>query len=81
MDTLSSSEFRKRYATLTDRTRVTVNGHPIGDWIPTLTPDELSGRVPANVVIGRRTQPFLKPAVEKVLHEFRPVPKPSQKGK
>jgi len=34
MDTISSAEFRKRYAKLTDHTEVTVNGHVIGRWTP-----------------------------------------------
>jgi hypothetical protein len=34
MDEMSSAEFRKRYAKLTKPTTVTVNGHPIGQWIP-----------------------------------------------
>ena len=34
MDELSSTEFRKQYARLTETTRVTVNGHTIGAWIP-----------------------------------------------
>ena len=38
MDRLSSSEFRKRYASLTDRTEVAVNGHVIGTWVPINAP-------------------------------------------
>jgi hypothetical protein len=34
MDEMSSSEFRKRYASLTRPTIVTVNGHTIGRWLP-----------------------------------------------
>ena len=34
MDEMPSSEFRKVYAKLTDRTIVTVNGHVMGEWIP-----------------------------------------------
>lgn len=34
MDVLSSIEFRKRYAKLTEPTTVTVNGHVIGTWTP-----------------------------------------------
>jgi hypothetical protein len=34
MDTISSAEFRKRYATLDLPTIVTVNGHPVGTWLP-----------------------------------------------
>lgn len=34
MDVLTSAEFRKRYAKLTRTTRVTVNGHLIGEWTP-----------------------------------------------
>ena len=31
---MDSTEFRKRYAKLTDPVIVTVNGHPIGQWVP-----------------------------------------------
>ena len=34
MESLPSTEFRKRFAKLTDVTLVTVNGHPIGVWKP-----------------------------------------------
>jgi hypothetical protein len=34
MDTISSAEFRKRYAKLTQPTRVTVLGRVIGEWLP-----------------------------------------------
>jgi hypothetical protein len=34
MNELPSAEFRKQYAKLTEPTVVTVNGHPIGTWIP-----------------------------------------------
>ena len=38
MDRLTSSEFRKRYASLSERTAVTVNGHVIGEWVPVNAP-------------------------------------------
>lgn len=34
MKSLTSTEFRKAYATLTETTVVTVNGHQIGTWTP-----------------------------------------------
>jgi hypothetical protein len=34
MDTMTSTEFRRRYATLTEPTMVTVLGRPIGIWNP-----------------------------------------------
>jgi hypothetical protein len=34
MDTLPSAKFRKRFASLTEPTMVTANGHPIGRWLP-----------------------------------------------
>jgi hypothetical protein len=34
MRTISSVEFRKVYARLTERVVVTVNGHPLGVWRP-----------------------------------------------
>lgn len=37
MDEMSSAEFRKRYAKLTEPTYVTVNGHIIGTYWPGVT--------------------------------------------
>jgi hypothetical protein len=34
MDTISSAEFRKRYAKLTQPTEVTVLGRLVGVWLP-----------------------------------------------
>ena len=34
MNELPSATFRRQYAKLTEPTRVTVNGHPIGTWTP-----------------------------------------------
>ena len=34
MNELPSTTFRKEYPRLTEQTVVTVNGHPIGTWIP-----------------------------------------------
>lgn len=34
MDEMTSSEFRRRYASLKSPTLVTVNGRPIGEWRP-----------------------------------------------
>ena len=34
MNALASTEFRKRFARLTERTLVTANGRPIGVWTP-----------------------------------------------
>jgi hypothetical protein len=34
MDKMASSEFRRRYASLTKPVIVTVSGHPIGVWTP-----------------------------------------------
>lgn len=34
MDVLTSTEFRKRYASLAKPTKVTVSGHTIGVWTP-----------------------------------------------
>jgi len=38
MDVLTSTEFRKCYASLTEPTEVTVNGHVIGRWVPVNAP-------------------------------------------
>lgn len=79
MDTLSSSEFRKVYATLRAPTRVTVNGHPIGTWTPSLVPAEFTDALgkmlglPANQRVEFDERPIVRP--------FVPVPKPSPKGR
>lgn len=48
METITSTEFRKRYASLRKATVVTVNGHTIGTWTPQnleLTADNLIPRI------------------------------------
>ena len=78
---MTSSEFRKRYATLTESTEVTANGHIIGVWqVPSRWQTiqeirEQADRVADELTASRQrsvTHPFA---------EFRPVPKPSSKGK
>jgi hypothetical protein len=34
LDSITSTQFRQRYASLTQPTVVTVSGHPIGTWVP-----------------------------------------------
>ena len=36
MASMSSSQFRLIYASLTEPTTVTVNGHPLGTWVPSV---------------------------------------------
>jgi len=67
MDVLTSSAFRKCYASLKNETAVTVNGHVIGRWVP-------SDSVTAQVFSPRTTA-----TVERSFREFRPVPKPGRK--
>jgi hypothetical protein len=63
MDTMPSAEFRKTYSKLIVPTKVTVNGHAIGMWIPT-TPDVDLQRItespaPAPVEVrGFNSRPF-----------------------
>ena len=52
MDTMPSSEFRRRYATLTQPTIVTVNGHTIGRWMP---------GIPANDAVDVGGVPDMRP--------------------
>jgi hypothetical protein len=68
MDVLTSSEFRKRYASLLRPTIVTVNGHPIGVWEPNKGVHEGAWRqaldteavppVHAAAVVGFNSRPF-----------------------
>lgn len=55
-DTLSSSEFRKRYATLKRRTVVSANGHPIGVWDPVTWVDGVAD-LPAEDFAATATTP------------------------
>lgn len=78
MDTMPSSEFRKRFARLTKPTIVTVNGHLIGRWMPGVPPVDAVdvGGAPETRPIGLRPidlHPRLRAP------EFRPAPKPSQR--
>jgi hypothetical protein len=54
MDTISSAEFRKRYAKLTEPTRVTVLGRVIGEWTPAGTLVQESDQAPSTF----STRPF-----------------------
>jgi hypothetical protein len=70
MDTLSSKEFRRQYARLTEPTVVTVNGHPLGTWLPArFVP--VSTNDPTRDTAYR--QEFDTSAVE-----FHPAPKPKR---
>lgn len=77
MDQMTSSEFRRRYASLSRPVEVTVNGHPIGTWQPTY------GAVSYNLSTGeiRPQNAAEEEAVERFFARSRPAPKPSQKGK
>lgn len=85
MDSLPSSEFRKRFARLTARTEVTVNGHPIGTWLPAGAassgePDGRSNASPADVP-GRVREPATTRQAASRSPEFRPAPKPLPRGR
>jgi hypothetical protein len=41
---MKSSEFRRVYASLTEPTEVTVNGHVVGEWIPVGHPRYLTAQ-------------------------------------
>lgn len=64
MDTLPSTEFRKKFARLTKGTTVTVNGHVIGAWLPVPT----DGTAKFNVSISEIPTTDPDPKVFK-LHE------------
>jgi len=70
MDAISSSHFRKTYASLTEPVLVTVNGHVIGQWSPIAARSTGTAHIPD----------VKKPAVVETasLHTFRPVPKPGR---
>jgi hypothetical protein len=72
MQKMPSSEFRKSYASLTERTLVTVNGHIIGVWTPRdsiLEQARLAGQEAAKAI--RDMDLSARP--------IRPAPKPSHK--
>jgi hypothetical protein len=90
MDVLTSSEFRKRYASLTAPTKVTVNGHVIGEWRPLV---DVVGDERGEVTIYARHDPrgktarpatdleraALLPHLGSSYPEFRPAPKPGKR--
>lgn len=78
MDVLTSTEFRKRYARLTEPTLVVVNGHSIGIWNPA------HGAATNSLTIerpGRATEHYSFGPEHGQDHflEFRPAPKPGRK--
>jgi hypothetical protein len=73
MDVLTSTEFRKRYASLGSETSVTVNGHVIGYWLP-------ADSVIAPFVSDPHTpERHAETAARHPYPEFRPVPKPGRR--
>jgi hypothetical protein len=85
MDRLSSVEFRKSYAKLTEPTDVTVNGHVIGRWVPVGSPVTIATGRDGSVVFDpppMRDQPVrvLHPGGRVEDRPFTPVPKPNQKA-
>ena len=80
MDTISSTEFRKRFASLEQPVLVTVNGHSLGIWAPVqLAPGQ------SQIVDIERSDLLGKPVMP-ALHfgsvsapTFRPVPKPTRR--
>lgn len=57
MNALPSTEFRKRFARLTEATEVTVNGHVIGTWRPINAPVQVFD-LPARPVIDEDVVDF-----------------------
>ncbi len=76
MERLPSSEFRKRFAGLTEATEVTVHGHVIGEWRPVGS---------ALYVTVAQAKERLTESVQEVMaernpyREFRPAPKSGKK--
>jgi hypothetical protein len=71
MDQMTSSEFRKRYASLRVATMVTVNGHTIGTWQPQVTTD---GQ-PIAELLAETSDPRRIPIERFNTAPFTPVPK------
>lgn len=69
MDTLPSSDFRRRYASLKTPTVVTVNGHPIGEWRP------ISTAIDSQAVDAIRPGEPVVPETRFNSRPFTPVPK------
>jgi DNA-binding beta-propeller fold protein YncE len=76
MDTISSAEFRKRYAKLTQPTRVTVLGRVIGEWRPANVAVESDNPVVYEHTFGPDDGPPLKAFNSK---PFTPVPKSTKR--
>jgi hypothetical protein len=70
MNTLPSSEFRRRYASLNTDTLVTVSGHVIGKWTP-------MGRDHVKIIDG---EAFVERDPSYVTERpFTPAPKPAKR--
>jgi hypothetical protein len=86
METLSSSEFRKVYAKLSEPTLVVVNGHRIGLWTPSTSREEFSRMLRGEGGIREMRIPMdLDPTLDdgpwnsSSRRPFTPVPKPSKR--
>jgi hypothetical protein len=76
MDVLTSTEFRKRYASLRRETSVTVNGHLIGHWLPA---DLVIAPFVSDPHTPEREAEIAARHPERTFAEFRPVPKPGRR--
>ena len=72
MNELPSAQFRKVYRSLRAPVTVTVNGHPIGTYQPIMS--SIDSRTVEAIRPG-------EPRSNQTVQAFRPVPKPSQRGK
>ena len=70
MDELPSAQFRKVYASLTNPVVVTVNGHPIGRYVPIAT--MVDARAVEHIRPGEPPNP---PPHQFSTRPFTPVPK------
>jgi hypothetical protein len=79
MDTMPSSEFRKRYASLTQPVAVTVNGHVVGEWVPVASSRYVTVQEAKAAIAAVRQDADAVLAGRYDSRPFTPVPKPSQR--
>jgi hypothetical protein len=81
MDEMPSAQFRKVYAKLKEPVLVTVNGHVIGEWVPGgevyIHPAVEEVHILEGVALNAKSIEHM----QRRSAEFRPVPKPTRKGK
>jgi antitoxin (DNA-binding transcriptional repressor) of toxin-antitoxin stability system len=70
MDELASTEFRKRFARLKEDVLVTVNGHPIGAWVPLKGDKRITITLPEEATRAERNRAFTQAQRDELLRKI-----------